>query len=685
MEYSPLGAVCRELGLMSEEDIRQVLARLAEGMDVRFGALALQLGVLDEEGLARALAHQYRLNLLPSAHLEELLVPQELLERVPGHVIRRYALLPILHEPESDVLSVVGSDPTDLLGMRSVQEHAGVTQVRLFLATRSDVLRLIERELGPAQGTSDREASSEPLMAALQSARLQRDLVLETDPRRLLALQRLDTIEDGTTEFASDPDQVGWLLGAAPIRRLVIRNELRNVVTPYLESWRRIRPGLQLVTVSSFGLRSLPAMEPRRISEFHLALLRFLLQVGENRDPDARIQVWRATELARAVAVRLALSHDQVETVVLGSLFLELESLTSFRSLVGALPARPGISQRFALAHTLMQAFDAPYDLEGLLRALENRLGGGGPIGAHPGAEVVYTVRHLLRRRQVGQSDVAAILGDNVHHHSPRVVQAAAVVLRWESLHSDVGSRGEPSAQVLVAVRDPVLLAALELELLRAGFGLVLAANGQEALQLAATWQPVCIVADAQLPRLGGSQLLAALKQQASTRDLPVLLVGSAQGGPHASRLLEQGAHDVLMPPVDVGLLVAKLRRLGRQKGQDAPRGVRGQLSQLPLTDLIQTLSLGGRTGLVQVHMGESRGSVGVSGGQLCYAACDDTGGMDALRRLLGTRHGDFSVTFGAEPHDRNLVGTTEWLLLEALRTADEQRTELPEPAGAEE
>jgi CheY-like chemotaxis protein len=673
MDYSPLGAVCRELGLMSEEQIHVVLARLAEGMDVRFGALALQLGVLDEVGLVEALAHQYHLNIMPAERLAELQIPHAVLERVPAHVVRRYAMLPLLYEPEHDVLTVLGADPTDLLGLRAMREQAAVSEVRLFLAPRSAVLGVIERMLGPADGTGDRELPSEPLMAALQGARLQRDLVLETNARRLLALERLDAIEDGTTEFASDPDQVAWLLGAAPIRRLVIRAELRGVVAPYLASWRRIRPGLRVVTVSSYGLRSLPAMEPRRVSRFHLELLRFLLQVSENRDPEASVQLWRATDLARTVAQRLSLSQDQVETVVLGALFLELEALDCFAKLAAALPGSTGGTPRFALARNLMQAFDAPYDLEGLLQALENRLGGGGPIGAHPGAEVVYTVRHVVRRRQLGQDDVHSILGDNVHHHAPKVVKAVGAVLRWEALHSGHAGR-DHGGEVLLAVRDPILLAALELELVRAGFGLVLAANGQEALQLAATWQPACLIADVQLPRLGGSQLLAALKQQPATRDLPVVLVASGTQGPPASRLVEQGAHDVLTAPVDVGLLVAKLQRLARKAAKTGPRGVRGQLSQLPLADLLQTLSLGGRTGHVTVIMGESRGSLAVSHGQLHHASFDHLEGLEALRAMVRARQGDFSVTFGEPPHSRNLKGTTEWLLLEALRISDEEQ-----------
>ncbi|MFH1468910.1 MAG: DUF4388 domain-containing protein [Pseudomonadota bacterium] len=670
MDYSPLGAVCHELGLMTESDIHQVLGQLAEGVDVRFGALALQLGLLDEAGLVKALAHQYSLNLIPAERLEQLEVPPEVLERVPRALIRRATLLPFRYDAEHDVLSVLGADPTDLLALRELRRSAGVADLRLFLAPRGAVLALIDRVLPP--GDAEYEVGSEMLLA-LAGARLQRDLVLETDPRRLQALQRLDAIEDGTTEFASDPDQVAWLLGSAPVRRLLIRADLQAVVAPYLASWRRLRPDLRLVTLSSYGLGNLPAVEPRRMSDFHLGLLRFLLLNAETREVEARIRAWRATDLARAVALRLGLASDQVETVVLGSLFLEIESLEAYRKLAAAVGGGTGPGKRFALARAMIQAFDAPYDLESLLQALEHRLGGGGPIGAHLGAEVVYTVRHVVRRRQAGQDDIAAILGDNATHHAPRVVRAVATVLRWEPLHTARSARSEPDAHVLVAVREPAMLAALELQLERAGFAQLLAASGQEVLQMAQRWRPACVVADLQLPRMGGEQLLEGLRGCAETAAIPVFFLAEPSAGALGARVLEAGAEDVLGAPVDTELLVAKIRRIVQQPGgQPGAPGLAGQLAQLPLPDLLQTLSLGGRTATVRIAIGDHIGLVGLEGGQLSHASLPGQEGVSALQTLVAAEEGSFSVNFGPATPARNLSGSTEWLLLEALRKADE-------------
>ncbi len=673
MDYSPLGAVCRELDLMSAEDVRAVLGRLAEGGHARFGALALEMSLLDELGLARALAHQYGLNLVPEERLQELEVAVEVLERVPPAVIRRYQLVPVMYSEEHDVLTVVSHDPTNLLGQRALKERSGAAELRLFLAPRSAVQDLAQRLLGPgavAKGAGDEASLARPI--ALPGARLERDLVLETDPRRLHALQRLDALEAGTTEFASDPDQVAWILGSSSIRRLVHRADLGALVAPYLNSWRRLRPGLRVAVVSSFGAGTLPSVDPRAAGSFYQSLLRFVLTAGETRDVDARIRAWRAMDLARAAAMRLGLSHDQVETVVLATMFLEMEQLDGFRRLADSLGPGQGIASRFGLAASMLQAFGSPYELGGLLEALEHRLSGGGPIGAHQGAELVYTVRHVVRRRHSGQVELATILGDSVHHHAPRVVKAVGEILRWESLHSSAPPDHESSHEVLVAVRDPILLTALELHLVRAGFGLVLASQGHEALRVAATRQPLCVVADLKLPKLGGSHLLEKLRAGEATRHLPVIFVAGSRPGPAASHVLEQGAEDVLTPPVELDLLVARLRRLAQQPAQLESAGVRGRLADLPLSDLLQTLSLGGRTARVRVQVGELQGELGLLRGQLCFASMGEHEGEPALRLLVSARKGDFRVLFGEEPGRRNLSGSSEWLLLEALRRADE-------------
>src|SRR5574337_2030346 len=63
------------------------------------------------------------------------------------------------------------------------------------------------------------------------------------------------------------------------------------------------------------------------------------------------------------------------------------------------------------------------------------------------------------------------------------------------------------------------------------GFTVESAANGQDALELLKGIRPDLIVTDIQMPKMGGSELITALKQQPSTASIPVVIVAGKQSG----------------------------------------------------------------------------------------------------------------------------------------------------------
>jgi CheY-like chemotaxis protein len=95
------------------------------------------------------------------------------------------------------------------------------------------------------------------------------------------------------------------------------------------------------------------------------------------------------------------------------------------------------------------------------------------------------------------------------------------------------------------------------------GHGVVLARDGVEAVLAAASERPDIILLDVSMPRLDGRDALKALRADARTRDIPVLVI-SAFGGDQQMRdlLLELGAWDVLEKPVDLQLAFEKAERL---------------------------------------------------------------------------------------------------------------------------
>lgn len=63
------------------------------------------------------------------------------------------------------------------------------------------------------------------------------------------------------------------------------------------------------------------------------------------------------------------------------------------------------------------------------------------------------------------------------------------------------------------------------------GFAVESATNGQEALDTLKRIHPDLIVTDMQMPKMSGSELITALKQQPGTASIPVVIVAGKQSG----------------------------------------------------------------------------------------------------------------------------------------------------------
>jgi len=78
---------------------------------------------------------------------------------------------------------------------------------------------------------------------------------------------------------------------------------------------------------------------------------------------------------------------------------------------------------------------------------------------------------------------------------------------------------------VLLCDDDVFILRAAEIKLKRAGFDVRTAGDGQEGWELIQQAKPDLVVTDCQMPRLDGFGLLAHIRQNDDTADLPVMML----------------------------------------------------------------------------------------------------------------------------------------------------------------
>jgi len=119
------------------------------------------------------------------------------------------------------------------------------------------------------------------------------------------------------------------------------------------------------------------------------------------------------------------------------------------------------------------------------------------------------------------------------------------------------GSPGE-SRIVLVIDDDPNALDLLGRALQSTGHRVVTASDGQEALRLARTLQPVAITLDVVMPGMDGWAVLRELKLDPDTRDIPVVMVTMTDDRETGYAL---GATEFLTKPIERGRLVQMLER----------------------------------------------------------------------------------------------------------------------------
>ncbi len=591
MSHTPLGEVCLSLGLMRAEDVEAVLARLRAGGRARFGEIAVDLGLLDDEGLARALAHQFRLNMVPPDRIARLSVAPEVLELLPTGLIRERLLVPTFLDEEKRVLSLLTSDPTDIPSLRAAQTAARAARLRLFVAPRSSMRDLVERLLPP----DDPEASPLDRATVAVDAEAARGItvVFEPDAERAAALRRLDALEGGRSEIVGDPEQVSAFIEASKADRVFFRRAVLPEVEPYIPAWRRLRPLILICALDGFGPGRRTAIPYERTREFFFGLLAQLFA-----DADGATEAHRTVELARAMAEQAALPTEHRDTIALAALFWGL-----------AAASREERDDAAALegAAALLRRAGSPYDVQGVFDALGPRVRGEAGPGDHPGAELLHTARVAARIAMEPGADPIAALGADAARHDGAALEALAAVLRRDGLREQV--RGPaPDGHAEDAADDAVAL------------------------------------------RLARPARAAESGSAADVRTEP--------------------------PPFEDGtdapsFLGALRRVLGRPSAP--PPAVTGRLSELSLVDLLQTLTLGGRTARVLVIGGAERGMVQVRDGRLVAATHGPRAGEAALHSLVATRDGRFEVRF-EDDGVANLTGASEFLLLEAVRRRDEQR-----------
>ncbi len=181
------------------------------------------------------------------------------------------------------------------------------------------------------------------------------------------------------------------------------------------------------------------------------------------------------------------------------------------------------------------------------------------------------------------------------------------------------------SASILVVDDDPLILDVVAAALDAAGYDVVTAEDGRQALDRVAEVLPDLIVSDLEMPHMDGLELLRALREDRLTRGIPFVFLTTRGRVEDVIAGLHLGADDYVPKPFELSELVAR---------------VRSKLERRPVpADAVPTDA---RTGLLaeaafRAEVDRETRRV-ARGGRPCSLACLANAELGILRDRLGPR-----------------------------------------------
>jgi CheY-like chemotaxis protein len=219
----------------------------------------------------------------------------------------------------------------------------------------------------------------------------------------------------------------------------------------------------------------------------------------------------------------------------------------------------------------------------------------------------------------------------------------------------------------------------------------VASGDSADALLKAVDDPPDLLVADYRMPGMDGRQLVEKLKSRPATASFSTILMAAKSD--IAERLSpHDAADDYLEKPFFLKEATRRIKRtidrIALEKlAKTAPSDdgvVRGNLSQMNVIDLMQSLEMGRKSCRLTLNNGSDRCEVFFAEGQVKHATYGALVGDEAVFKVLRWTGGNFELNFEGKTDKETTQLNTQGLLMEGLRLLDEaQRDAGPESGEA--
>lgn len=112
---------------------------------------------------------------------------------------------------------------------------------------------------------------------------------------------------------------------------------------------------------------------------------------------------------------------------------------------------------------------------------------------------------------------------------------------------ADNQNNTESKKMILLVEDDPLLVKMYSTKLIKEGYGVISAEDGECGLNLALSQKIDLILLDVMMPKLSGIDLLIKLRQDPKGKDIPVIVISNLTQEEEAQKALSLGAKEYLI------------------------------------------------------------------------------------------------------------------------------------------
>ena len=538
---------------------------------------------------------------------------------------------------------------------------------------------------------------------------LRKVLIFDNNEQERNFLRFLLETEDHAVIDTDKPIEALRMLQEEDIGMMLIGSEVEGMSRQdFRDLIHKLRPGISSIFIPPFHegatelsinieelvgllknyLRNMGVMENEiaEMKRFSHAIVDRLLQVFQVNDKYFFNNNHLVAELSGKIAVKMGLDENLIEAIQMAALLRDLGKLLIERQLLEEKGRLSPVELTPMKAHPsytvqILRQVRFPWNLDSIIGQHHEAYDGSGyPVGLKGreisvGARIIsiadtycaMTTDRPYRKAISGEEALKDILHNAGRQFDPEIVEVFLSIAGREL--PDVREK----KVILTLEREGNITTAMKLNMPAQEADIVHAASSIEAVEIVKHKTAHVIVIDLEDLRPEAFwEFHQIVRVTFRSEAIMLVLIPNRND-------MQDFPPDVnlIVKPVSMDELVTKVRTildgLYSAPAPTSAAGLRGNLKEFELADLIQILNMGFKTAKVEIIRGTGKGMLYLERGKIVHASLGNIKGPEAFFELMGWKEGDFSIVHGQVTKDLNVMADTMYLILEAVRIMDER------------